>query len=315
MELGKKFSMINLPSKGEFYKDGRKTLMVRYLTSVEEDILSDDLVMGSGVGMEMVLKNVIMDDIDVKTLVSGDFHSILIFLRATAFGDEVEISPTCPHCGKEAENSFRLSSLEFKEHKKTPMVNGSYIVGFEGLGIDMKITPMTVGRELESLKKTNENDFITFMENGVEKKILKNRTLQLMHSIDEINGKKDIGFIKNVINRLPRKYFEELDQFIKENQTGVQDYINLSCPYCGGEFRQVTGMGNNFLMLPYEYKEVIDEEIFLLTYYGKGFSYMDVVNMPTYLRKKYIKRVSREIEAKNEAEKREYNKAKSKNKR
>jgi hypothetical protein len=312
IDINKQFSMINLPSRGKFYKDGKKSLMVKYLTAVEENILSDDMVMESGKGMEMVLKNLVMEDIDINSLVSGDYHSILIFLRATAFGDEVEIKPTCPHCGKEAENSFRLSSLDFKEQKHTPSQDGSYMVELEDIGLSIKVVPMTLGRELHTLKNTTESDYILLKENGFERKVLKSRTLKVAQCIDNINGKSDIETIKKVLNRLKRKQFEDIEEFIMENQTGVQDYIKMNCSYCGSDFKQSTGLGNNFLSLPYEYKEIINEEIFLLTHYGKGFTYNDAMNMPTYLRKWFIRRIDREMREKNEREKSEYNKAKSK---
>ena len=107
-------------------------------------------------------------------------------------------------------------------------------------------------------------------------------------------------------------YTDRLLDFIKDNESGVQDSIILTCPFCGEEFRQMTDMGYSFISLPYEYKETILEEIFLITYYGKGITRQDAMGMPVYERKWHIRRIKEELDKKAQAEKRSYASAKSK---
>lgn len=67
-----------------------------------------------------------------------------------------------------------------------------------------------------------------------------------------------------------------------------------------------------FFGLGLEYKAGLHEEIFSLCYYGQGgFTWNEVYNLPIHLRRFYIKKVQEAIEAKNKAEKSEYNSIKN----
>ena len=58
-----------------------------------------------------------------------------------------------------------------------------------------------------------------------------------------------------------------------------------------------------FFGLGTEYKLGLHEEIFSLCYYGNGgFTWDEVYNLPIYLRRFYIKQVTKAIEARNKAE-------------
>jgi len=104
IDISHPFSILNLPSQGKFYKNKQSYVLVRYLTAVEEQVLSDEFLVESGQGIKMVIENLLMTDIPVGELVLGDFQSILIFLRSTAYGDSIEVSPVCPYCKKKAES-------------------------------------------------------------------------------------------------------------------------------------------------------------------------------------------------------------------
>lgn len=312
IDISRPFSVLNFPSKGMYYPDGKKSVLIKYLTAVEEHVLTDSFLVESGRGIELVLDNLIIDDLDAKGLLTGDFQALLIFLRSTAYGDVVDIAPACPHCGKEAENSFKLSSLEFKEQKNIPDKDGKYHVQIPELELNFVISPMTFEKEIKKLSDEKDDDFIVFKgEEGVVK-IKKEKSLSLVYYIESINGITDTDKIKKIIRKLPKKYSDELSEFIKENESGVQDYIELTCPFCGQDFRQIASIGYNFISLPYEYKETILEEIFLITYYGKGITRQDAMSMPVYERRWHIRRIKEELDKKAKAEKSAYEKAKSK---
>src|ERR1035437_630556 len=100
--LDRQFSILNLPSKGEFYKGNKSSLFVRYLTAIEENLLTDQNLMESGKGLGFVLDNVIIDnDILSSDLVLSDYQAVLLFLRSTAYGDNIDSKFICPHCNKE----------------------------------------------------------------------------------------------------------------------------------------------------------------------------------------------------------------------
>lgn len=312
VDLSKQFSIINLPSKGRYYKNKKKSLLIRYLTAIEEYVLCDSMLMESGKGLELVLSSLIIDDIDVKELLLSDFQAILIFLRSTAFGDSIDITPTCPHCSIKIENEFNLSGLEFKKPEYEPNQEGKYIVSFPGSEMEFVISPITLAKELEKIENESDSDYFIYRnEEGNATKIRKERSLSLVYNIDSINGITDKEKIKNIIRKQPKKNVDAIIDFIKKNEVGVDEKIMLKCESCGEEFIQNVSVGYNFISLPESYKNNIYEELFLLSYYGKNITIADAEKIPTNQRKWLINRIKKEIDKQNEAEKRAMTKSKS----
>ena len=313
IDLSRQFSIINLPSEGVYYKDKKKSLLIRYLTAVEEHVLVDSMLMESGKGLELVLNNLIMEDINVRELLLSDFQALLIFLRSTAYGDSVDITPTCPHCGNVNKSRFKLSDLKFKTPETSPNEDGKYIVYLPELNMEFIISPVTFEKEIEKIENETESDFFEYKdEEGVLKKIKKEKSLNLVYNIDSINGITDKEKIKSVIRKQPKRYIDVIAEFIKNNEVGVDENIKLNCEFCGEDFVQNVSVGYNFLSLPPEHKQSIYEDMFLITYYGKGITREDAMKMPVVERHWHIRRIKEEIDKKNEAEKAEMNKAKGK---
>ena len=81
--------VVPLPSQGVFYKTKKKSIKVGYLTANDENIL-----MGGGNDMTQTLlrSKIYEPDLRIEDLLEGDVESILIFLRNTAFGPEMEMN-------------------------------------------------------------------------------------------------------------------------------------------------------------------------------------------------------------------------------
>lgn len=315
VDLTKQFSLINLPSRGLFYSGKNKSLLIKYITAIEEHILSDQSLLESGRAIELVLNNIIIDDFNVKELLLSDFQAILIFTRSTSYGDTVDIASICPECKKEGENQFKLSSLKFKNQENEPNEDGKFCFSIPENGLDILISPTTLARELEKIESDNENDYFIYKDDGQNIKIKKEKTLSLVYNIDSINGETDKGVIRKIIKRLSKKHINELTEFINENDAGIENKISLTCQFCGEEFIQNINLGYNFISFPESYKQNILEELFLITYYGKGITREDALSMPVFERKWHIRRIHEEIEKQNAAEKAAASKAKMKGKR
>ncbi|MFA5067049.1 MAG: hypothetical protein WC466_03290 [Candidatus Izemoplasmatales bacterium] len=313
IDLKRQFSILNFPSNGLYYKNKKKSILIRYLTAVEEHVLCDYLLMENGDALKLIISNLVLDeDFDLKNILLNDFQAILIFLRSTAYGDFVDLNITCPYCSKESEYKIKLSELKFKEPKHEPDDNGNYIVFLEDLNLEITICPITLEREIQKQKENEDDDFfVVKMDDGTQKRIKKEKTLSLIYHIESINGVTDKSQIKKVIKRLQKKYIDYILDFIKENESGIDERISLVCPFCAESFFQQLAIGYDFLSMPANYKENIYEEIFLLTYYGKSITREDAMLMPVVERKWHIRRIKEEVDKQNEAEKRAINKAKS----
>lgn len=310
IDLKEQFSIINIPSKGIFYPSKKKSFLVKYLTAREEHVLTDDFLMESGMGIELVLASVILDDFPAGDLLLSDYQAILMYLRSTAYGDTIDLLPTCPHCQKENEYGLKMSSLEFRKPEYEPDKDGNYTLSIPELQLEIKTKPLTLSDEISSKNDASDDDYITYRDGSEEIKIKKTSTLNLISQIREINGETDKTIIKKVVRNLPKKIVAQLKDFVKKNQVGVEEEIVYECPFCSNESKQIINMGYDFLKLPAKYKESILEEIFLITYYGRGITMQDANSMPVYERKWHIRRIKEEIDKKNKAEKDAVNKAK-----
>ncbi len=68
----------------------------------------------------------------------------------------------------------------------------------------------------------------------------------------------------------------------------------------------------SFFGLASNYRGVLQDEIFDLMYYGKmGFTYSDLWNMPTHIRRYFYRKLADIKKKEHEAEKEAYDKAKS----
>jgi len=309
------FDKINLPSKGEFYKDNLSSFKIRYLSGIEEKVLTSDFLTKSGEALEMVLSNVILDDFDVRDLVISDMQGIMIFLYSTAYGDIIPYQMKCPSCSYEDELSVRLSDIDFKKSEYKPM-SGKFMyyapmkqnflssvhtpkVLTQENGekfVEFVLSPITFGKELDMKKKGVDNK-------GINK---------IISSIKSIGGVTDVEYIENSVKRMNMQDFKRLREFSDRNEMALEDKISVVCPACGHEHKFQVNFGYDFLKLPEKHRENIMEECFLISHYSEsGMDFQQAMNLPITERRWYLQRISEELEKKREAEKKAADAAKS----
>ena len=73
------FDLVVFPSMGLFYKNKKQHILVRYLTGIEENILTSPMLDEYGIALDMALKNVVLDqDVNIDDLLVGDKNAILM---------------------------------------------------------------------------------------------------------------------------------------------------------------------------------------------------------------------------------------------
>jgi sarcosine oxidase delta subunit len=308
------FDVLNLPSQGIFYHDGRSALTVRYMTAREESILTSPSLLESGKAMDIVLESVIMDKgVDINKLMAVDKNAIFIFLRSTAYGDKFQVSINCPSCGKSGETHFLLSELGIKEATEKPEDDGCYEFELPKMKLNsnpikIKFKPMTVEVEkkmFEELQATSENS----------KKVIKNVTAKYVAQFHSINGNTDEKFIRKISEKMLIYDSNALQKYMESVEPGIDEKVNLKCPHCTSEFTENFSVGSEILKLPAQHRKNVNEEIFLLHYYGKSITRGDAYRMAVTDRRWTIERISEEIERKNKAEQRAADQAKRQSKK
>lgn len=110
------FDVIPLPSKGEGYKDKIAKVSVAYLTAWDENVIvSPNLYRDNLILDYMLDKKLLSKEIDPLDLLEGDRDAIILFLRASGYGNEYPITATDEKTGKEFDTTIDLSQLKYKK--------------------------------------------------------------------------------------------------------------------------------------------------------------------------------------------------------
>ena len=184
------FDVIELPSKGYFYKNKKSTVRVGYLTAADENILTSPNLIQQNKAIDVLLRRKIKDrDINVTELLPGDRTAIMIFLRATGYGTEYPIMLTDPITGNEFEHVVMLDELPIKEISEKPDDNCEFPFHLPKGNVNVKF---------RLLSPQDERQIKEIMDKRAE--IYKDDisialTSRLERSIMEIDGNRDKEYI------------------------------------------------------------------------------------------------------------------------
>jgi hypothetical protein len=114
------YDVLPLPSNGQCYpidsplRCGR--IPVAYLTASDENIITSPNAYRDGKIIDIILERKILDKrINIHDLCSGDREAVVLWLRATSYGDDFPISATNPETGKQYNVVIKLSQFDYNE--------------------------------------------------------------------------------------------------------------------------------------------------------------------------------------------------------
>jgi hypothetical protein len=105
--------IIDLPSQGKVYPEDHPLregkVEIKYMTAVEEDILSNMSYIKEGIVLDKLMRSMIMSPkFDIKDLIVGDKNAILVACRILGFGSQYTFGE------KSEQQTVDLSSLDNK---------------------------------------------------------------------------------------------------------------------------------------------------------------------------------------------------------
>jgi len=192
---------------------------LREMTGAEESLLTNRRLMKDGEAVNQVLKNCIVrlgektevTGNDVLDLLSGDRLYILVRLRQISFGEDMDLSLTCPNkdCGEITELQVGLEALEVTGYGK----NREFI--FE-------------------LPRSKKQVVFCLLDGHMEKRLasLKEPSIHaaMLMRIKEIDGKAPN---KNSLEELPAFDLTALRQEMQRVDGGIDTTVNAICASCG----------------------------------------------------------------------------------
>ena len=163
------FDVIPLPSNGEAYKDKIAKMPVAYLTAYDENMIVSPNLYRDNLIIDYILQEKLLSKaIDPMDLLEGDREAIILFLRASGYGNEYPITATDNITGKEFDAVVDLSTLKYKEFNLKGDSNGWFPFTLPQSGIEIKFRFPT-HRDKVMLEKMQETE-----ENKTKKDVIKN---------------------------------------------------------------------------------------------------------------------------------------------
>lgn len=231
------YDVIELPSKGIYYPNKRKSLRVAYLTAADENVLSSPSLIANNKVIDELLRRKILDrDFNTDDLVEEDRQAILIFLRNTAFGSEYTISTIDPKTKETFEFKTDLSSLKTKEFSLKEDSNGEY-------SYFMEKSNVTVTFNFLTKKQLDELELISETWNGLGTAPIVTRRMEMM--IKSVDGNRDPLQIRNFIQNLPIKDSQDFRKFVNNNKPGLNLIQTVNTP-SGDTIQVEIGFGVEF---------------------------------------------------------------------
>jgi hypothetical protein len=224
--------VVPLPTQGVFYKNKKKSMKVGYLTANDENIL---MAAGNDMTQTLLRGKIYESDIRVEDLMESDVEAILIFLRNTAFGPEMELNLTDPITKKPFTSSVRLDELQVIQGEK-PSEDGTFITTLPKSQTVVKLKPLTYGENLE-IQKMGES----YPQGRTVPKV----TWRLNKQIVEINGTTDRSEIAKFIEQMPIADSKFIKNFIDKNESRLDLTRTVMTP-SGEQLTVNVGFGVDF---------------------------------------------------------------------
>lgn len=235
------FDVIPLPSKGLLYPGQEGSVKVEYMTAMDENILTSPNLIKSGKVLDILMERKIKQSpVPFDKLLIGDRNAIMIWLRATGYGEMYPVKMTDPTSGVEFETEIDLSTLKTKELPEgvEPDEKGEFSFILPKSNKKIKFTLLTVGDEKTILSRAEK------YEKATKSQISNALTYRLQAQIKEIDGNRDINFIQQFINVMPAYDSLKFREYSDSIEPGIDMSVEVEGPT--GTFQAPITLGLNF---------------------------------------------------------------------
>jgi len=217
------FDVIPLPSQGKTYRNKKQNVRVGYMTTADENILSSPNLLQSGEFLSILINRKILEpELRYKDLLVGDRNAIMIWLRATGYGEMYPVT-LFDENGEAFETELNLNELKTKNLGAEPDEEGFFNYHFKLSNVQAKFKFPTCG-EVEEIDKLVEFE----KENGI---LINNSSTYLLEKmIVEINGSRDKNAIKDFVSSIRIKDGKDFNKYAESIECGIDLNITVGTP-------------------------------------------------------------------------------------
>ena len=246
MDFVRPSQFVDLPSKGNYPEGhplcGQDSIEINYMTAKDEDILTNRSLLRKGLAIDKLIQNLVKDKaIDARTMYLGDRNAILIYARASAYGEDYKTKMQCPACETVSKASFDLSdhetfTVDVEDNTDIEdLGDGTYKVVLPASGIITRIRALTGQDELEMVvtekSKDRENNLIT---------------KQMKKFVVDFNGYSDESTVYYVVDNM----VAQDSRFLRRCQDEISPDIimkqEFECKNCGHKEVVTVPFGTDF---------------------------------------------------------------------
>jgi len=255
-----------IPSQGLFYIDDdvvdmpeNGELAIFPMTAKDEMIMKNPDALLNGESVAQVIQSCVPAVNKPRSLISNDVDALLIAIQGATYGDEVNISGTCPECEEPIES---VASIEMALDTMS-IVEESYIHK-TAEGLELEIRPFTyessVKAGIANFQTSRSLQSIQEIEDEVEQLRQFNTNFMqvaalnfelIVDSVASVRGKDAEGeeFLVTDRNNI-REFLENSESSIGKaveakiadvNKVGVNKEVQLECEKCEVQFTKEIG--------------------------------------------------------------------------
>lgn len=234
------YDVLPLPSKGLLYPGNKDSIKVEYLTASDENILTSPNLIKSGKVLDVLIERKVKESpVPVDQMLVGDRNAIMIWLRATGYGEMYPVKLTDPMTAEDFETEIDLNDLKTKEIGAQPDENNEFSFDMPKSKAKIKFRMLTVGDEREILQKSEKKSKLT------KSPITNLLTSRLEKQVVEINGNRDPNYISKYIQVMPAYDSLKFREYVDEIEPGIDMTVDVEAP-SGESFRSTIPIGINF---------------------------------------------------------------------
>lgn len=220
------YDVIPIPSGGKVYKSKKSAFRVAYLTAADENILTSPNLLKSGKFLEILINRKLLEtEIRYNDLTIGDRNAIMIWLRASAYGEMYPVT-LVDNDDIPFETEIDLNTLKFKPLGAEPDGEGYFDFMLPRSKKQVKFKFLTLS-DIDDIDEKIEND----KNNG--ELINYSSTYTLEKHIVEVDGVRDRGYIKDFVEGMRIGDSDALRTYIEEIESGVELKIKVETPRGG----------------------------------------------------------------------------------
>jgi hypothetical protein len=232
------FDVIPLPSKGKVYKNKKESIRLSYMTTADENILTSPNLLQSGEFLEILINRKILEpSIRYKDLLPGDRNAIMLWLRATAYGEMYPVT-LLDEFDEPFDTEINLNELKTIELNETPDEEGLFYFQLPLSKAEIKFKLLTMG---------DVDDIERIVADEKERNIPINNTntYKLERMIVEVNGVRDRVMVRDIANSMRISDARAFNEYINSIESGIDLNINVETPG-GGSIATFLPLNFNF---------------------------------------------------------------------